>query len=94
MSDSQRQRDEMVMDVFLIPSLETATRQWQEARRKFQQRSDAENLSACNAATGMMYLAFVTSNAADPLTPETFEAFHQHVIDSEPDSFESGPEDN
>jgi hypothetical protein len=70
MSNEQIQIDELVLDAYLVPSLDAAAQAWYEVRQRFQNSPVGQNRDAYNKATFELGLRFSELNSQ---LPEFFE---------------------
>ena len=70
MSNEQIQNDELMLDAYLVPSLDSAAQTWYEARQRFQNEAGREQRDAYMKATDELGHAFSEWSAQ---LPEFFE---------------------
>ena len=83
MTGSGGKRKELTLNVRLIPSLSTATKDWYQARHRFQDFPGQETLNAYNASTDVLQLAWENGHRREPDARKAFEAFRRKLIETE-----------
>lgn len=77
MNDEELRQDELMLDAYLIPSLDAAAQTWYEARQQFQMEPCRQNQNAYEKATNELGLAFSAWSTQLPELAEQFRFWFQ-----------------